>query len=175
MEMRMWPDDSLFFCFNNNKDGASFLSNFYPAKFVEEGVEFCNVEQYFQYKKMKLFGKAATAALILRESDPVRIKQLGRRGKGARMMEEELEVWKSNSMEVMRIAVAAKFDSNPVLQKRLLETEDKVLVERLNGRMTDKLWGVGKGNIGRNQLGVILMEYRSTLRAREGHPRLQGD
>lgn len=54
------------------------FSNWYPAKFVVDGWQFSNAEQYFMFEKAVYFDDVETASLILEESDPKKAKILGR-------------------------------------------------------------------------------------------------
>ena len=64
----------------------------------------------------------------------------------------------------MRAAVLAKFMQNLEIQKILLETGDEELIENTT---KDHYWGCGSTGTGKNKLGIILMETRESLRARE--------
>jgi ribA/ribD-fused uncharacterized protein len=68
--------------------------------------------------------------------------------------------WDTIKTEVMLKVVTAKFEQNPRLARKLIETGDEVLVERNN--WNDTFWGVCNGN-GLNKLGSILMVVRSKL------------
>ena len=57
------------------------LSNFHPAKFETEGKSFATVEHYFVYKKALHFQDSESASLILKTSDPEKVKQLGKKYK----------------------------------------------------------------------------------------------
>ncbi len=69
--------------------------------------------------------------------------------------------WESVKDSVMRKAVLAKFTQHEDLKKLLLSTGDEKLVEHT---IKDSYWGDGGDGSGRNMLGQILMEVRSTLR-----------
>ena len=61
----------------------------------------------------------------------------------------------------MRLAVRMKFDTNLDLKQMLIDTGDKLLVE--GNWWYDEYWGVNQNSgIGRNILGIILMDQRST-------------
>ena len=72
--------------------------------------------------------------------------------------------WEQVKVSVMREVVTAKFTQNPILQERLLATEDAYLEEGNN--WNDKTWGTVNG-IGANLLGQILMELREEFRQKE--------
>eukprot|EP00122_Pirum_gemmata_P009831 Pgem_evm1s9075 len=61
---------------------ASCFSQFHPSKFESEGVQFICCEQAMMYNKAILFQDFTTASAILDETDPPRIKNLGRQVNG---------------------------------------------------------------------------------------------
>jgi ribA/ribD-fused uncharacterized protein len=63
----------------------------------------------------------------------------------------------------MRAVLLAKFCQNAELANRLRTTGEAHLIEEST---TDAFWGVGRKGIGKNMLGVLLMETRSTLGAK---------
>ena len=142
------------------------LSNWHPAKFVVNGVQFSNNEQFMMYCKAKLFGDEETASEILKATTPREHKALGRQVRGfdeARWNEKrELYVTKG---------CYAKFSQNPEMLKFLLETEGTELVE---ASPYDRIWGVGLAAnnpaihdkskwLGQNLLGKCLMQVRTQL------------
>jgi ribA/ribD-fused uncharacterized protein len=64
----------------------------------------------------------------------------------------------------MKKALRAKFTQNEALKKLLLETGDRPLVE---ANPTDNYWGYGRTKMGKNRMGILLMELRSALRAEQ--------
>lgn len=53
------------------------------------------------------------------------------------------------------MGLRAKFDQNPELKKKLIETENRELREHM---ARDKYWGDGGiKNTGKNRMGVLLM------------------
>jgi len=69
--------------------------------------------------------------------------------------------WDVLRLQVMRIAIHAKFTQDPKLGALLLSTGDRLLEE---DNRRDAFWGVGHTQKGKNMLGVILMETRQKLR-----------
>jgi ribA/ribD-fused uncharacterized protein len=75
----------------------------------------------------------------------------------------------------MRFGVKMKFEQNPHLKKKLLDTGTRTLVE---ASPVDTYWGIGMGmwhkevfdrsKWGKNHLGQILMEERTEL-SRSSH------
>ena len=65
-------------CFHNPDEENGYLSNWYPSRFVVDGVEFSSMEQYMMYRKACCFNDAETAARILETDDVAEIKRLGR-------------------------------------------------------------------------------------------------
>lgn len=148
--MRYYESESP--CIDLFREKYEFLSNFYPIKMEFEGISYYNSEAAYQAQKCrepkerekfsKLYGDEA--------------KRLGR-------TVQVREDWEQVRLAVMERVVAAKFNQNPVLAKRLLETGDKPLMEgNLHG---DLFWGIDrKTGEGENHLGIILMELREFYR-----------
>ncbi|EIN08828.1 DUF1768-domain-containing protein [Punctularia strigosozonata HHB-11173 SS5] len=139
---------------------ANFLSNFYPAPFELDGIQHYHVEGAFQaakYLDLSEEGRSPTYARRIAETkDPAEAKRLGRQ---KRLSAEDVKTWQEGGAEAaMRKAIAAKFAQGSELAAKLLDTGDRVLVEATR----DKLWGAVKG-VGKNKLGVILMERRAQL------------
>lgn len=138
-----------------------FLSQWYKSPFEEDGIYFFNAEQYMMYRKAVLFNDEKTAARILRQSDPKKIKALGREVKG--FIEE---VWGDYKYQIVVQGNLLKFGNNPDLLKLLVNTGDAYLVET---SPYDRVWGVGtkSTNIndwnGQNLLGRALMDVRHIL------------
>ena len=60
----------------------------------------------------------------------------------------------------MREALQAKFTQHPALRELLLRTAHRRLIEHTRN---DRYWGDGGDGTGRNRLGALLMELRTTL------------
>jgi conserved hypothetical protein, ribA/ribD-fused len=142
------------------------FSNFFPSNFVVDGIMFnCN-EQYFQYKKARMFNDTETAKKILKAISPFIHKRLGRNIKGY----DDI-VWKRECEEVMIEGLRAKFSQNESLRETLLDTYGKFLVE---ASPFDIRWGIGlkitdpkikdrKNWRGENLLGKLLTKVREEL------------
>lgn len=125
-----------------------FLSNFYVAPVVYQGIRFENNEAAFQ---------AAKCPERMRDFcglSPQAAKRLGRRV-------ELRPDWEAVKYDVMYEVCMAKFTQNPVLLDKLFATGDAELVE--GNTWGDQVWGVCNG-VGENHLGKTLMRIRSELR-----------
>lgn len=111
------------------------FSNWYPAKFVVDGWQFENSEQYFMFEKATYFDDVETASLILEEPDPKKAKILGR---GVKHFDEK--AWDEVCVDSMMRAITYKFTQNEDLKIELLKYNDKTFVE---ASPYDKKWGVG--------------------------------
>lgn len=140
------------------REEYEFLSNFYPAKIMYGGINYCNAEAAYQAQKCEdsqerqkfseLYGNQA--------------KELGR------SVQTRVD-WEKIKIKVMEEIIEAKFSQNPLLARRLLETGKKTLVEGNNHK--DLFWGADlKTGEGENHLGKILMNLREKYRA-EGLPK----
>ncbi len=142
--------------------GDSYCSNFYPATFKIDDISFTCAEQYMMYKKAEFFGDRKSMLLILQETEPMKIKRLGRGVKG--YVDSE---WSKVRVDIVYKGVLAKFQQN----RHLVLRSDCIYVE---ASPYDKIWGVGlhaaaseiknpKNWKGENYLGFILTEVARVL------------
>ena len=151
-----------------------FLSNFFRCKIVVNHEVFTSLEQAYFYILAKETGNYTKAYMILKSEDPRKIKRIG----ASIIATPE---WLNNSDQIMYDLLKLKFGQNPDLAKRLLATENKVLVEATLNRY----WGAGitlsmsdmqkrKGQIlryqGSNWLGQQLQDIRRELREKVEQP-----
>jgi ribA/ribD-fused uncharacterized protein len=133
-----------------------FLSNFYRAPLLWQGIEYPTSEHAFNAGK--------TTEPFLREwvaaaSNP---KEAKRRGHLVRLRDG----WDSKiRYEVMHEVLRAKFTAHPGRAKALLDTGEALLVEGTTWH--DTHWGIctcpKHGGEGLNHLGSMLMELRWEL------------
>jgi len=135
----------------DNFDGDfRFLSNFYPAEVVYEGLRYSTSEAAYQ------------AAKTLDEEERVWFTSLPpnvakREGRELKLRPD----WDEVKDKVMEDIVRDKFSRSKLLTCALLATNDSELVE--GNWWGDKYWGVCQGE-GMNMLGKILMKVRDELR-----------
>lgn len=76
--------------------------------------------------------------------------------------------WSSTKFDRMRDVLRAKFTQHEDLRELLLSTGDAKLIESATvDNEVNRLWGEVNG-VGRNMLGVLLMEIRAELHAEAG-------
>ncbi len=138
-------------CIDRFAGEHAFLSNFFPAPFVLDGIVYPTVEHAFQAAKCC---DAAQAERIRRAPSPGAAKRLGRR---AQLRPD----WEPVKLDVMHRCLRAKFAQHPDLAARLLATGSARLVE--GNTWGDTFWG-RTGSRGRNHLGRLLMLVRAELR-----------
>ena len=147
---------------------GGYLSNFYPAKFSYKNKKWVNSEQAYQYEKAKFFGEKRIQKLIRKTSYPRLHKRLGQCVVG----DDSGEDWLTHSAITMKHIVYAKFSQNATLKRKLLETNNNLLVE---GQINDLRWGAGLSHSdkriidiskhnGKNLLGKILMQVRDEIK-----------
>lgn len=128
-----------------------FLSNFWLAPIVVEGIEYRSVEHAFQ----------ASKTLDLLEREWIREAELPgtakRRGREVHLRKG----WNEMRDVVMLQLLRRKFFTHKPLGKLLLETGDAELVE--GNYWGDVYWGQVDGR-GENRLGKLLMQVREELR-----------
>lgn len=128
----------------------AFLSNFYNAPVTYNGVIYNNNEAAFQAQKcVNECIKSAFVNLSASEAKHFGHKVTLRND------------WEQVKVSIMQEIVKAKFDQNPELADKLLQTGDVKLEEGNN--WGDRTWGTVNG-VGRNLLGNILMEVRDNLK-----------
>ena len=143
------------------------FSNHHRCNLQYRDTEFNSSEQAFMYYKAKLFKDEESAKLIMKSIDPAKQKGLGKHVEGFNG-----NVWDQNKDRIMYEVVLAKFQNNPLLKKRLLDTGNKTLIEC---NPSDPYWGIGLGlqetDIwnqskwkGENKLGQILGIVREELK-----------
>ena len=143
-------------------------SQWHPARFVVDGVEYNCCEQYMMAEKAAVFGDADARERILAARDPAQQKMLGRTVRGF-----EKAVWDGVCRGIVYSGNLARFSQDEEMGRTLLATGDKTIVE---ASPTDRIWGVGLAQQdpraqdppqwrGTNWLGVALMQVRETLAA----------
>lgn len=129
----------------------AFLSNFYDAPVIYDGIVYRNSESAFQAQKCTNKEERIQFANL----SPSEAKHLGRR---ISLRKD----WESVKLSIMKDIVREKFLQNPELLEQLLETGDAYLEE--GNDWGDRIWGTVNGQ-GRNLLGFTLMELRDELAA----------
>ena len=129
-----------------------FLSNFFPAPIIYDGLIYQNNEAAFQAQKTL----EKTDRKVFTQLAPAEAK---RRGRHVRLRDD----WEEIKDGIMEEIVRAKFSQNPKLKAELLATGEAQLIE--GNTWNDRYWGVDvRSGIGKNHLGKILMKVRSELK-----------
>lgn len=135
----------------------AFLSNFFYAPFVYDGIIYPTNEHFFQamktldQEKRKQIAEAKTPGAAKRMGRQVQLR----------------EDWEQVKYTAMRVGVERKFDAHPGLAKKLIATGDAILIE--GNSWHDNTWGSCfcskcAAIAGKNWLGEILMERRKELK-----------
>jgi len=134
---------------NENKE----LDNRYPAKFTLDGVTWPTVEHYYQASK---FPTLPDFQEQIRQMTTAAAMKAGKTKDPSKPIRAD---WKEQRESSMRNAIFAKFDQNPALKQKIIETYPRPLVF---ADANDSFWGNGRTKMGQNKLGSILMQYRAT-------------
>ena len=129
---------------------SAFLSNMSESSFKVGQATYPTVEHFFQAMKTT---DSAQRAKILAAKTAGEAKKIGR-------TVTLRKNWTQIREEVMETALRAKFQQNPELKKKLLETEGVELIE--GNTWGDTFWGQVNGK-GSNKLGKLLMKIRDEL------------
>jgi len=135
---------------NSFRGENSFLSNMSDSSFKVGQETYPTVEHFFQAMKTT---DPAERAKILAAKTAGEAKKIG---KTVTLRKN----WNQIREEVMETALRAKFQQNPELKKRLIDTGDVDLIE--GNTWGDTFWGEVDGK-GQNKLGKLLMKIRSEL------------
>ena len=134
----------------------AFLSNFFYAPFVYDGIIYPTNEHFFQamktldQEKRKQIAEAKTPGAAKRMGRQVQLR----------------EDWEEVKYTAMRVGVERKFDAHPGIAEKLIATGDAILIE--GNSWHDNTWGSCfcpkcAAIAGKNWLGEILMERRKEL------------
>ena len=148
----------------------SAFSNFYQSPINMEGTSYHCIEQYYQAKKAERNGNRDIHSKIMTEPCPAEIKRLAKFITRSQTATAETE--KNENLKVMRHALQTKFQNNPILKAKLLETRGKLLAE---ASAYDLFFGTGTALHsakcttetkfrGQNLLGMLLQEIRQSLK-----------
>jgi ribA/ribD-fused uncharacterized protein len=146
--------------------GKPVLSQWWPAAFELDGVHYLTAEHFMMAGKARLFGDTERLAMILAARTPDRAKALGRMVRGF-----DSAAWDAAAFDIVVRGNLAKFGQNEALQRFLLATGERVLVE---ASPVDPVWGIGmvESDVraadpaqwqGSNLLGFALMAVRAQL------------
>ena len=135
-------------CINSFKGEYDFLSNRYPCRILWEGQEFHSAETAFQAskcedeKERKGFAGCSTDKAVLKGKDLT-----------------PYPGWEDAQISIMESILQAKFEQNPALMQKLVETGNRILLNGNNKQET--FWGIDPYSwIGENHLGRIIMNIR---------------
>ena len=113
----------------------SCLSQWYPCNFCVDDIKYSSAEQFMMAHKALLFNDLEIYDEILKESNPAKVKALGRLVKG--FIKKR---WDEASFDIVVKGNIAKFSQNPKLHEFLLATGSKIIVE---ASPRDLILGIG--------------------------------
>lgn len=152
------------------------FSQWEPAWFEIDDIEYNCAEQYMMAEKARLFDDFETLEMIMETDSPATQKALGRQvsgfSKAAWEDDDETENGQPYCWNVVWRGNMAKFGQNSHLREVLLATEGTTLVE---ASPEDTIWGIGLAEgdpgcysrqtwRGLNWLGEVLTNVREHLR-----------
>lgn len=170
-----WTDSHVYFV------GGPF-SQWYSSPFTAElpycgaeGAEglgplrFSSCEQFMMAGKAYLFGDLLVLEAIMQETNPRKVKELGRQVRGF-----DQEIWNEHAIGIVEVGNYAKFTQNDGMRIHMLSSQNprpRMLVE---GAHYDRIWGVGlawddpriedtTNWRGTNWLGIALMRVRNRI------------
>jgi len=147
------------------------FSQWYDTQFRVDGIVYNCTEQYMMAQKALYFGDGDSHKKIMSTSSPREQKALGRKVKNF-----DVEMWRCACEDIVYIGNYAKFTQSTYLEKVLLDTEDRTIVE---ASPYDKIWGIGLRESdpkaqqpehwqGQNLLGIAIMKVRDRILEKKG-------
>lgn len=133
-----------------------FLSNFAPCQITHNNIIFATSEHFYQASKT--VDKEEQRSIIL-ASTPQETKKLGKK---VTLRPD----WETVKINVMKYIIFLKFTQNIKINKKLLATNDAMLIE--GNYWHDNFWGnctcdLCQNILGQNKLGRLLMFTRYML------------
>jgi ribA/ribD-fused uncharacterized protein len=162
--------DYLFFWGHTPKQvgivDKSCFSQWYPAPFEINGINYKTTEHWMMAQKAKLFGDGEALQNIIAAERPIDAKAIGRTVKNF-----DVDIWNSKAFEIVVEGNYYKFSANKEIRGFLINTGNTIIVE---ASPNDAIWGIGlpqdsKNALnpnkwrGTNLLGFALMEVRDQL------------
>jgi ribA/ribD-fused uncharacterized protein len=141
--------------FYNRDEPYYEFTNFAKYPIVIDGVIWATTEHFFQAQK---FISTPLYAKIQQSEFPREAFEVSRSALGSRWIRKD---WSDVKMDVMKLALRAKFTQHKKLHDMLLSTGDRPLVEHTS---RDNFWGDGGDGSGDNHLGKLLEEVRDALK-----------
>lgn len=149
-------DEIRFYRASERPYGA--FSNLYRREILFEGEVFATSEHAYQAGKAR---KASVRKWLMEAPSPALLAMAAH----GLYYWDVTPGWSTNKFDRMRAVLRAKFTQHDDLRDLLLSTADARLVESATvDNEVNRLWGEVNG-VGRNMLGVLLMELREDLRA----------
>ena len=140
-------DDAIHFYENE----YYMLSNFSAFSIRYKGRDWPTSEHAYQAMK---FLKDTVQENIRKAPSPYHAKLIAKQ-----YSESKRTDWQEIKLGVMEEILKVKLEQYPYIQKKLIESEEKMLVEN---SPIDSFWGSGPDNLGTNHLGKIWMSLRKS-------------
>ena len=141
--------------FYNRDEPYYEFTNFARYPIVIDGVIWATTEHFFQAQK---FISTPLYAKIQQSEFPREAFEVSRSALGSRWIRKD---WPDVKMDIMKLALRAKFTQHEELHDMLLFTGNRPLVEHTS---RDNFWGDGGDGSGDNHLGRLLEEVRDDLK-----------
>lgn len=157
-----WADDHPVLI-RRNKDPYGWMSNMSPFDVQHEGVNYRTTEHLFQCLRVE---DEHVRSAIRVEKNPMKAKFAAKKHADKRTTRCLSEA----DLDNMRLCLRLKLDRHPALRDRLLDTDDRTIIEDCTKRQrgTGLFWGAALGDDGiwrgRNWLGTLWAEQRKRLR-----------
>ena len=141
-----------------------WLSNMSPHRVLYDGVEWKTAEHAFQANRFS--PEHSVRQMLLNEKSPMTAKMVVKRYRSEMLIEPRSDA----DINLMRMIVGAKIESNPDLEQALVDTGSAKIIEDCTKRPhgSGLFWGAARDPEGewhgQNILGEIWMDIREMLK-----------
>ena len=133
---------------NQFKGEYDFLNNRFGCRFVWQGLQYGNAEAAFQSSKCANESERKVFASCSADKAALKGKEL-----------VPYSSWEDDCLDIMESIQRVRFEQNPALMKKLIDTGNRLLINGNNKQET--YWGVDLYSWqGENHLGKIMMNIR---------------
>lgn len=145
--------------FSSRVQGYHFLSNFFPTLIVHDGKLFFSAEHLYQYLVTTQLQPDTDHYSNIKHLPAEKVRNYSSTIQKAQVKtgQDKMALRKAKVVFMETVVVPFKFDQNPLLKAALMKTAPHSLVEAT----TNAFWGTGSDGKGANQLGKILVHYRT--------------
>lgn len=133
------------------------FSAMWPAPFMYKGTIWKSIEAYYQFRKLDK-SETEKRSKIKAAFDPYKAKHFGSKKAGGKVAKD----YDVDKLETMKIAIRESYMQNPWRLVALMNTGKAKLSHLAD--WGDGYWGVSKEGKGGDHMGLLLMQFRDSMK-----------